>query len=276
MTRVVQISDTHLSPTKRHFSANWAPLAAWLAEQKPDLVIHTGDVTLDGADQEDDMRYCAEHLAALGLPFLAVPGNHDVGEAGNAHQPVDSHRLDRWRRHFGRDWWTRDIEAWRLVGLNSMLFASGTDEEAQQLAWLEDALGAAGGRRLAIFTHRPFMIEHAEEPDTGYWSVKPAARRRLLDLFDRHDVALVASGHLHRAHDTMMGGRRYVWGPSSGFLVGPAHAPPMPGEAKLGAVIHDFEGRDVTVTLAEVPGLKNFWIDDVIREVYPPRPAASG
>ena len=41
--RIVQISDTHLSPDKPHFVRNWAPLAAWIADQHPNLVIHTGD-----------------------------------------------------------------------------------------------------------------------------------------------------------------------------------------------------------------------------------------
>ena len=40
--RIIQISDTHLSPGKVHFADNWAPLAHWIAEQHPDLVIHTG------------------------------------------------------------------------------------------------------------------------------------------------------------------------------------------------------------------------------------------
>jgi 3',5'-cyclic AMP phosphodiesterase CpdA len=44
--RIVQISDTHLSPDKPYFSDNWPPLAAWIADHHPDLVIHTGDVTL--------------------------------------------------------------------------------------------------------------------------------------------------------------------------------------------------------------------------------------
>jgi len=49
LMRIVQISDTHLSPDKPHFVRNWAPLAAWIGDQHPDLVIHTGDVTADGA-----------------------------------------------------------------------------------------------------------------------------------------------------------------------------------------------------------------------------------
>ena len=81
--RIIQISDTHLSPGKAHFTDNWAPLARWIAEQRPDLVIHTGDVTVDGADVEADLRYAAELMRGLGVRFRAVPGNHDVGDAGN-------------------------------------------------------------------------------------------------------------------------------------------------------------------------------------------------
>ena len=48
MMRVLQISDTHLSPTKTHFASNWPTLLAWAKEQRPDLIIHTGDVSVDG------------------------------------------------------------------------------------------------------------------------------------------------------------------------------------------------------------------------------------
>ena len=82
--RIIQISDTHLSAGKPHFADNWAPLAAWIVEQRPDLVIHTGDVTVDGADIPDDMQYAAGLMNRLGVPFRAVPGNHDV-EIGRAH-----------------------------------------------------------------------------------------------------------------------------------------------------------------------------------------------
>ncbi|WP_426958942.1 metallophosphoesterase family protein [Muricoccus radiodurans] len=275
MTRVIQITDTHLSPGKTHFVPNWAPLKAWVASQAPDLIIHTGDVTVDGADQEEDMRHCAALMAELPAPVLAVPGNHDVGEAGHPFQPVNAQRIARWRRHFGLNWWLRDLGEWRLIGLDSMLFDSGMAEEAEQEAWLENALAGAGGRRLAVFTHRPFMVDHPEEPDTGYWSVKPDLRRRMLAAFDRHDVAIIATGHLHRAHDASFGRRRHIWGGAAAFLVGPASQPPMPGEAALGAVIYDLSGREAVVTRAKVPGLTDFWIEDVGHEVYPPHPAAA-
>jgi 3',5'-cyclic AMP phosphodiesterase CpdA len=274
MARVLQISDTHLSRAKPQFADNWAPLRDWVRRQNADLVIHTGDLTVDGADQEGDMRDGAELMRTLGVPFLAVPGNHDVGEAGNVHQPVNDERLARWRRHFGPDWWMRDLEGWRLVGLDSLVFGSGHPEEARQAAWLRDTLATAGGRRIALFTHRPFFIEDPDEGDRGYWSVNPAQRAPLLDLVRRHDVAIVATGHLHKWHDRVVNGCRYIWGPSSGFLVGPHNQPELPGEKWLGAVVYDFDGADVNVAYADIPELTGFWIDDVLHIVYPPRHAA--
>ena len=138
MTRVLQISDTHLSPRKTHFEANWRPLRDWTVAQRADLVIHTGDVTVDGADSDDDMRASAALMDGLGVRYRAVPGNHDVGEVGNRHQPVNAERLERWRRYFECDRWYEDVAQWRLIGVDSMLFGDDSDEEARQLAWLED------------------------------------------------------------------------------------------------------------------------------------------
>ena len=274
MARILQISDTHLSRSKPHFAVNWPPLHNWVREQDADLVIHTGDLTVNGADHDDDVREGAHLMRALALPFLAVPGNHDVGEAGNPDQPVDDVRLARWRRHFGPDWWSRDIEGWRLVGLDSMLFGSGGAEEARQMTWLHDTLGSAGERRIAWFMHRPLFIDDPREGDRGYWSVKPEPRALLLDVIRRYDVALVATGHLHKWHVATVDGCRHVWCPSSGFLVGPDNQPELPGEKWMGAVIFDFDGANVTVRHGEVAGLTTLWIDDVVHEVYPPRHAA--
>lgn len=168
MTRVVQISDTHLSPVKQHFEANWAPLVAWAEREPPALLVHTGDVSLNGAELEADMRHAAARLATLPAPVLSVPGNHDVGEPGHAHQPVNAERMARWHRHFGADWWHQDIEEWRLIGLDSMVFGAGIAAEAEQLAWLEDTLLSSAERRIGIFTHRPFWIDNPAEGDTGY------------------------------------------------------------------------------------------------------------
>jgi 3',5'-cyclic AMP phosphodiesterase CpdA len=270
--RIIQISDTHLSRAKPHFGGNWAPLAAWIAQQRPDLVIHTGDVTVDGAEAEDDLRHAAELMRDLGVPFRAVPGNHDVGDSGHPRQPVTDQRLARWRAYFGPDRWVEDVEGFRLVGLDAMLFGSGHAEEAAQIAWLGAVMREARAQPVAWFLHRPLFLDSPDEGDTGYWSVKPATRAALHELMRRHSVALVASGHLHKAHQAVGGGVQYVWCPSSAFLVGPAIQPPMPGEKRLGAVRYQIEGKSIDAEIVEVPGLRQYWIDDVVDEVYPRSP----
>ena len=271
--RIIQISDTHLSRGKTHFADNWPPLAAWIAAQNPDLVIHTGDVTIDGADIEDDLRYAAELMRRLGVPFRAVPGNHDVGDAGHPRQPVTDERLARWRTYFGLDRWFEDVEGVRLVGLDAMLLGSGNREETAQAAWLDAVMEDAGGRQIAWFLHRPLFLHSPDEADTGYWSVMPQPRVRLIELMRRHSVALVASGHLHKAHQTVRDGTRYLWAPASSFLVGPTIQPPMPGEKRLGAVLYELDDTEMEPCIIDVPGLAPYWIDDVIEEVYPRPPA---
>jgi 3',5'-cyclic AMP phosphodiesterase CpdA len=272
--RIIQISDTHLSRSKPHFADNWPPLAAWIAAQNPDLVIHTGDVTVDGTDVEDDLREAAELMHSLGVRFRAVPGNHDIGDAGHPRQPVTDARLARWRDYFGLDRWVEDIEGFRLLGLDAMLLGSGTREEAAQAAWLDVVMAGAGGRQIAWFLHRPLFLDSPDEADTGYWSVKPQPRARLIELVRQYSVTLVASGHLHKAHQTVLDGTCYVWAPASSFLVGPEIQPPMPGEKRLGAVLYEAHGAALEASITDVPGLAAYWIDDVIDEVYP-RPGSA-
>ena len=102
--------------------------------------------------------------------------------------------------------------------------------------------------------------------------VKIVLRRAgLLDLARRHSVALVASGHLHKAHDFVNDGTRYIWAPATAFLVGEM-APPMPGEKRLGAVVYEIDRGAIEAKIIDVPGLSAHWIDDVAEEVYPRSP----
>ena len=141
MLRVLQITDTHISPAKAHFASNWAPVAAMARVLQPDLVVHTSDVTVDGADMAEDMVHCRALMDGLDLDWLAVPGNHDVGsENPDHHQAVNDERLARWDAHFGPDRWLREAGRWLLLGVDAMLMGSGHAREADQAAWVEAVL----------------------------------------------------------------------------------------------------------------------------------------
>lgn len=265
--KIIQITDTHLSPGKVHFNGNWEPLAAWVNAQQPDLVIHTGDLSLDGADLEEDLTFCMELMGAVEAPMLIVPGNHDIGHLPGSHQPVDALRLERWRRLVGADRWAKQSDGWLFIGLNALVLGFDDAEEEAQFAWLEQVLAERDGRRVAIFTHKPLFVDDPNEGDTGYWSIRPAPRQRLYDLIAAHDVALFASGHLHWAWKGQFNTTALVWGPSSAFIIDTMERE-MPGERLVGAVIHTF-GEDVASKIVMLPELTPFVIDGIIHEVYP-------
>jgi hypothetical protein len=144
-----------------------------------------------------------------------------------------------------------------------MLLGSGNGEEAAQAAWLDTVMQAASDRQIAWFLHRPLFLDNPDEADAGYWTVKPESFSRMIELVRRHSVILVASGHLHKAHQTVYSGTRYLWCPASSFLVGPETQPAMAGERRLGAVLYEVNGTALEPSIIDVPGLAPYWLDDV-------------
>ena len=265
--KVIQITDTHFSPEKTHFNGNWAPLLNFIEDSGADLVVHTGDLTVDGADKEADITFSMELMRQVKVPMLIVPGNHDVGHFAHMDQPVNAERLGRWRRIVGGDRFVEDANGWRLVGLNALLLGHEDEEEEAQFEWLRTAFEERDGRRLALFSHKPLFVDAPDEGDTGYWSVRPVQRKRLTDLIAAHDVALFASGHLHWAWQGRFDNTAITWGPSAAFVIDKLERE-MPGERLVGAVVHTF-ADDVRSEIVAVPGMTAHVIDEVVHEVYP-------
>jgi alkaline phosphatase D len=265
--KIIHITDTHLSPSKPHFNGNWAPLVRWIADTGADLVVHTGDLSVDGADKDEDLSFCMERMREVSIPMLIVPGNHDVGHLPGSAQPVNPERLARWRAMVGPDYWAQDIGDWRIIGLNSLLMGFEDTEEQAQFEWLEKTLAERGTRRIAMFAHKPLFVDDADEGDTGYWSVRPGQRRRLYDLIEAHDVALFGSGHLHWSWKGAFGKTSLVWAPPTAFILDKMERE-MPGERLVGAAVHELDD-EVRTELVAVPGMTAYFLDYVVEEVYP-------
>lgn len=265
--KIIQITDTHFSPEKQHFNGNWAPLLNWIEDTGADLIIHTGDLTVDGADKAEDINFCMDLMRQVSVPMLIVPGNHDVGHLPGSAQPVNAERLKRWRDLAGEDRWFHDAGEWRVVGLNSLLLGQEDHEEEAQFEWLAKTLEDAKNRRIALFAHKPLFVDEPYEGDTGYWGARPKERAKLFDLLATHDVALFASGHLHWAWQGRHGNMALTWAPSAAFVIDKLERE-MPGARLVGAAVHTF-GDNVQTEIVAVPGMTAYVIDDVIDEVYP-------
>lgn len=271
--RLAQISDTHLSARVPGFTANFDLVAERLRASRPDLVVNTGDLSLNGADDAADLVVARAAHDGLGLDWLAVPGNHDVGDdpLPGCRQPADAARLARWRAHLGADRFVRDVPGWRLIGLNSQITDTDLPDAEAQLETLATTLDGAGGRSVAILMHKPLCEERMNETDSTYWCIQPAPRRRMLELLSRHRAALVASGHVHQWRDRGVSeGLRQIWAPSAAFIVGDAFQRTV-GEKVLGFVEHvlhpdgGFESR-----LVPLPSLVLHDIGEM-PEVYGPQ-----
>ncbi len=261
---VAQISDTHLGGPTAPFAPAFAKLAAWLKANPPDLIVHSGDITLDGVARDSDLDDAAALLGGLGGTLRCIPGNHDVGEStyvGAREAAVTRRALDAWSRRFGPYCWIEDFAGWRLLGIDAQLLGSGLDEETAQYAFLREAVASADGRRIGLFCHKPLFDEAADETLVGGRFVNPEPRAKLLDAFSGYAPAFVASGHVHQFRMTDVAGTTHVWAPSASFTF-PDRMQPVIGEKIVGYVEHRLEedGRHFVV-LRQVPGLETEDLD---------------
>lgn len=271
MPRILHISDPHLSPRSPLFRENVAIIRRLAEADPPDLVIATGDLSLDGADREEDLAFAAELIAAFPAPVLALPGNHDTGTDRrlSKRQPVDDARLDRWRRHCGPGFGVVDLPGWRVVGLNSEVMGTGHAAEAAQAVVIAEAAAGAGARRIALFLHRPPFLADPAEAGFDPWCIAPEGRPALAPLLDHPGLRLVASGHIHLHHRFARGPVRHVWAPALSFTVAPSQQPGLPGERRCGALLHRLGADSVETEFLTHDEIVTLPLDDIREHTYP-------
>jgi 3',5'-cyclic AMP phosphodiesterase CpdA len=239
--RIAQISDTHLSEAKPFFVDNFMRVGAALRDSRPDLVVNSGDISLDGADEEADLATARALHDGLGLPVRFLPGNHDLGDCQDApshgEAAIDAARRDRYVKHFGADWWWFDVPGWRVLGIDSQLLGSDLDAAGEQEAAVAEAVAGLGERRLALFLHKPLFNRSADEATITGRFVNPLPRRRLLDSLGDVTPSLVACGHVHQYRDSLDTATRHVWAASTAFVI-PDSLQPRYGLKEVGYVEH--------------------------------------
>jgi 3',5'-cyclic AMP phosphodiesterase CpdA len=275
--RVVQVSDIHLSPTHGFFVANWRKTASWINALAPDLVVVTGDLCINGPEDNDEIAFARTEVGRLSGRWRALPGNHDVGDEPPgqvAEQLIDPSRLARWRRWFQDDWWLEDDGAWRLIGLNAQLFGSGLADETRQADWLDAMLSTPDPRDVAIFLHKPLFIVDVEDRASSS-CMTPQPRRQLIDLFARSKVRLVASGHLHCYRHARLDALDLVWAPASSFLLKGAVDKEHGDEVErgrpdhsLGVIVHDFTATGWSHRVVQPDGLTSHRAADMKQGRY--------
>ena len=226
--RIVQITDTHLSPDHHEARVAFDQAVEHLSADPPDLIVNSGDIVSEDPDSVEDRAFARHLHDELPAPFVVLPGNHDVGESGWTPwdgPPVTPARLDAFRDTWTADRFCIELGRWRLIGLNVLVMASPLrDYEEEQDAWLDKQL--TGAEHIALFVHKPIVMPGREDPGL---SIDPPARERLLDRVEAAPVRLVASGHLHQYRAVQADTRLTVWAPSTVFVNTDDDTPPVKG-----------------------------------------------
>ena len=254
--RIVQVSDTHVSIKRAYFLDNWDVFVDLMRADKPDLIVHSGDVSFDGAGDEDDLAFAAREKARLPGPWVAIPGNHDIGESAMAlrlQQPTNAQRRAAWQRHFGAPHWMRDLADWRLIGLDTSLMGCGTAEETAQRRFLEETLAGRDGRPVLLFQHMPPYLNEPDDQAFTALAVPHAARGWLLETCVAGGVAAIACGHVHVHRRLEYRGMKIVWAPATSFFNIVERQKAGMGTPRAGYLEWTLTGRAVTHRLVEPP-----------------------
>lgn len=270
--RLTQISDTHLSRARpfARLVENFHRVSEHINAARPDLVINSGDVSWDGPTSRDDLSYAKDLHAALPVDCRYLPGNHDIGDNPTAVGVAPSHPANERDRAafvevFTEDRWQFEAAGWRFIGLNSLIMNTGIPSEDEQMEWLASQLSGANGRPVALFLHKPLFLQTPEDPETPGTAIRyvpQPVRAKLVEMFEAHDVRLVASGHVHQRRDFTYGRTRHVWAPSAGFVI-PDRIQEVIGIKETGHVEYRFRPDSFEVFHVRAPGQVDVDLDSL-------------
>lgn len=174
---------------------------------RPALVVATGDLVDRGKAKE--YKRLRKFLAELQMPVYLVPGNHDDRDALRDAFP------DHWYLPAkGPLCYTIESRPVRLVALDTTRRgrAPGGELDAAQLAWLDRTLALAPTTATLIAMHHP-PFEVGVGPVDAH---RFRGRDELARIVASHpQVARIVCGHIHRFHESTLGGAPTVSIPST-------------------------------------------------------------
>jgi Icc protein len=206
-TLIAQITDCHLpADTQQTYRGinphrNLKSLLKKVMAIQPDLLLATGDLSEDGS--RVSYQRLQTMFKSLGVPVLALPGNHDDARLlaeTYPGSPVDTFAVSK-------------HGPWRIVRLNSCLPGKPEGRLSEKLlSELEDYLQRHDKHPLLISLHHQ-PIEIGSPWIDKYRLMDSEALLQLVDHYP--NIKAVTWGHIHQAFETDRNGTAMLGGPSS-------------------------------------------------------------
>src|SRR6266436_93042 len=218
----VQISDSHMGFNEPANPAVVATLKVAVDKinglaQRPDFLLHTGDIThLSKPEQFDTVDQVLKSASAKDVFF--VPGEHDVLEDNGKSY------LERYGKSAqGAGWYSFDKKGVHFIGLASVLkLKSGGlgSLGGEQLEWMEkDIKHLKHSTPIVVFAHIPLWTIY---PEWG-WGTDDSAQA--LGYLKKFGSVTVLNGHIHQTMQKVEGNVTFHTAMSTAF------PQPQPGKA---------------------------------------------
>ena len=246
MARLIHLSDLHFGA---HEPRLVNAVAERIDEEKPDLVVNSGDFT-QRARTEQFKEACEflDRLREAGHDVLAVPGNHDVPLYDVFRRFLSP--LTRYKRYIDDTLCpVHELAGVTVVGINtarSFTFSDGRINE-EQMRFIRETFGRTDSSALRVLvTHHPLLALPVGE--TG--EVKRAVGRNelALDAAAESGVDMLLAGHHHTASTHSARDLVTRAGPALVVQAGTATSVRLRDEEQSFNRI-DVEGESVTLTL---------------------------
>ena len=204
MTAVLQLTDLHIfeDATKTMLpidtKASFCRVleAALSADERWELVVLSGDLADLG--EEDSYRWIAEQIRSIGIPTVALPGNHDDRELMAKYFDCPK---------------SMDIGGWSVSFLDSCIPPATKGElGAAALDGLSATLNAKPDTPHLVFLHHPPVLLDSPWMD-GMGLTNAAALWQRID--GNANVIAIAAGHAHQNFDAFEKGTRVLVTPST-------------------------------------------------------------
>jgi 3',5'-cyclic-AMP phosphodiesterase len=222
----VQISDSHIGFNKAANQDVTGTLKLAIDKinglsARPDLLLHTGDITQSSKASEFDTAQQVIRSVKAGETFY-VPGEHDTATDDGA----------LYRERFGKGtvgngWYSFQHKGVHFIGLNNVLQIDAMGKlGAEQLRWLKNDLASlSSSTPIVIFAHIPLWMVY---PEWG-WGTQDGAEA--LSYLKRFGSVTVLNGHIHQTVQKVEGNIAFHTATSTAFPQpapgSAAHAGPM-------------------------------------------------
>ncbi len=206
--RFAFVTDLHFGKTDYNgeslFPALWLQKAiAGIERKRAEFIFLGGDLIESSNSSAQYAMFDSAMVTAI--PWYPMPGNHDISEGSSATPD----KITTWiQRGYGRGTNNREYYGFvkKNIGaffvLNTQAYTStGPSVLARadsQLVEMDNffATNAAVPNKF-VCSHVPLFIDSQLEDSTGYFSIGPTYRKRILALMSKHNAQFYLAGHRH-------------------------------------------------------------------------------